>query len=86
MTLLHLAAKGGHLKVMDELLKNGVNIDARTKGACGYKSIGCSIHHLDGDIGRYKFITSVAALDATDSSPTIPSRTAEVVGLWLSTI
>lgn len=35
VTPLHLAAQGGHLKVMDELLERGANIDARTKGACG---------------------------------------------------
>lgn len=39
LTPLHLAAKGGHLKVMDELLERGANIDARTKGACGCKYI-----------------------------------------------
>ena len=37
VTPLHLAAKGGHLKVMDELLDQGADIDARTKGACGCK-------------------------------------------------
>lgn len=37
LTPLHLAAKGGHIKVMDELLERGANIDARTKGACGCK-------------------------------------------------
>lgn len=37
VTPLHLAAQGGHLKVMDELLERGANIDARTKGACGCK-------------------------------------------------
>ncbi|XP_042488522.1 phytochrome-interacting ankyrin-repeat protein 1-like [Macadamia integrifolia] len=36
VTPLHLAAHGGHLKVMDELLERGANIDARTKGACGW--------------------------------------------------
>ncbi|KAJ9556264.1 hypothetical protein OSB04_010878 [Centaurea solstitialis] len=36
LTPLHLAAKGGHIKVMDELLERGANIDARTKGACGW--------------------------------------------------
>lgn len=37
LTPLHLAAEGGHLEVMDELLERGANIDARTKGACGCK-------------------------------------------------
>jgi ankyrin repeat protein len=36
-TPLHLAAQGGHVKIMDELLERGANIDARTKGACGCK-------------------------------------------------
>lgn len=36
VTPLHLAAQGGHLKVMDELLERGADIDARTKGACGW--------------------------------------------------
>ncbi|EXC35173.1 hypothetical protein L484_022726 [Morus notabilis] len=36
ITPLHLAAEGGHLVVMDELLERGANIDARTKGACGW--------------------------------------------------
>lgn len=35
-TPLHLAAQGGHIKIMDELLERGANIDARTKGACGW--------------------------------------------------
>ncbi|AQK67648.1 Ankyrin-3 [Zea mays] len=35
-TPLHLAAQGGHVKIMDELLERGANIDARTKGACGW--------------------------------------------------
>ena len=33
--LLHLAAKGGHIKLMDELLERGAAIDALTKGTCG---------------------------------------------------
>ena len=37
VTPLHLAAKSGNIKVMDELLDRGANIDARTKGACGCK-------------------------------------------------
>lgn len=41
VTPLHLAAEGGHLEVMDELLERGANIDARTKGACG-----CKCHKL----------------------------------------
>ncbi|KAJ4783667.1 Ankyrin domain protein [Rhynchospora pubera] len=36
VTPLHLAAQGGYLKVMDELLERGADIDARTKGACGW--------------------------------------------------
>ncbi|CAL0314219.1 unnamed protein product [Lupinus luteus] len=36
VTPLHLAAEGGHLEVMDELLERSANIDARTKGACGW--------------------------------------------------
>ena len=35
LSLLHLAAKGGHIKLMDELLERGADIDARTKGTCG---------------------------------------------------
>lgn len=55
VTPLHLAAKGGHVKVMDKLLEHGANIDARTKGACGCKYIICchvfTLHHtLDGPI------------------------------------
>lgn len=37
VTPLHLAAQGGHLEVMDELLERGADIDARTRGACGCK-------------------------------------------------
>ncbi|XP_075087089.1 phytochrome-interacting ankyrin-repeat protein 1 isoform X2 [Nicotiana tabacum] len=41
VTPLHLAAKGGHLRVMDELLERGADIDARTKGVCGWTPL----HH-----------------------------------------
>jgi len=36
VTPLHLAAEGGHIGVMDVLLECGADIDARTKGACGW--------------------------------------------------
>ncbi len=36
-TPLHLAATGGHVAVMDELLEHGANMEARTKGGCGCK-------------------------------------------------
>ncbi|CAM8888293.1 hypothetical protein QQ045_025876 [Rhodiola kirilowii] len=36
VTPLHLAAEGGHLRIMDLLLEHGANIDARTKGSCGW--------------------------------------------------
>ncbi|GAB4834837.1 hypothetical protein Ancab_033105 [Ancistrocladus abbreviatus] len=36
VTPLHLAAEGDHLNVMDVLLERGTDIDARTKGACGW--------------------------------------------------
>lgn len=45
-TPLHLAAQGGHLKVMDELLERGADIDARTKGACGCMCLTFSFHCL----------------------------------------
>ncbi|KAK8916372.1 hypothetical protein KSP39_PZI022555 [Platanthera zijinensis] len=45
-TPLHLAAQGGHIKVMDLLLERGANIDARTKGACGYfAEAGTPLHN-----------------------------------------
>lgn len=34
-TPLHLAAAGGHIDVMDELLERGADIDVRIKGGCG---------------------------------------------------
>ena len=46
VTPLHLAAKGGHIQVMDELLERGANIDARTKGACGCKYIYLSYMNM----------------------------------------
>uniref|UniRef100_A0A7N0USB4 Uncharacterized protein n=1 Tax=Kalanchoe fedtschenkoi TaxID=63787 RepID=A0A7N0USB4_KALFE len=36
VTPLHLAAEGGHVRIMSLLLKHGADIDARTKGACGW--------------------------------------------------
>lgn len=44
VTPLHLAAEGGHLELMDELLERGADIDARTKGACGCKYINTISH------------------------------------------
>lgn len=46
VTPLHLAAEGGHLVVMDELLERGANIDARTKGACGCECLEYSFSPL----------------------------------------
>ncbi|KAJ9537571.1 hypothetical protein OSB04_030304 [Centaurea solstitialis] len=47
VTPLHLAAKGGHVKVMDELLERGANIDARTKGACGWTPLHTAAKERD---------------------------------------
>lgn len=47
-TPLHLAATGGHLHVMDELLERGANIEARTKGGCGCKYHGLFYSSLLG--------------------------------------
>jgi len=55
ITPLHLAAEGGHLRVMDVLLEHGANIDARTKGACGCKyplSLSLSLSHAHMRRGR----------------------------------
>ncbi|MCO5568201.1 hypothetical protein L7F22_021897 [Adiantum nelumboides] len=41
VTALHLAAAGGHIDVMDELLERGCNIDARTRLGCGWTPL----HH-----------------------------------------
>ena len=46
VTPLHLAAEGGHLEVMDELLERGANIDARTKGACGCKCLNLTFSYF----------------------------------------
>jgi ankyrin repeat protein len=37
VTALHLAAAGGHIEIMDELLEHGGDIDARTRIGCGCK-------------------------------------------------
>lgn len=51
LTPLHLVAKGSHIKVMDELLEHGANIDARTKGAYGCKyQLSYSQHRLKNNI------------------------------------
>ena len=47
-TPLHLAAAGGHIDVMDELLERGADIDVRTKGGCGceYFPAQISLHDV----------------------------------------
>ena len=40
-TPLHLAATGGHIDVMDELLERGADIEVRTKGGCGCEYLEC---------------------------------------------
>jgi ankyrin repeat protein len=59
LTSLHLAAKGGHLKVMDILLEHGANIDARTKGACGWTPL--HIAARKGDKEAVKFLVENGA-------------------------
>lgn len=41
---LHLAAAGGHIDVMDELLDRGADIEARTRGSCGCK-LALALYH-----------------------------------------
>ncbi|KAI0514171.1 hypothetical protein KFK09_010206 [Dendrobium nobile] len=52
-TPLHLAAQGGHIKVMDLLLEHGANIDARTKGACGWTPVHNAAKSRNKDAVRF---------------------------------
>jgi hypothetical protein len=56
-TPLHLAAAGGHIDVMDELLERGADIDVRTKGGCGCEylpaQISCTKFSL---FGNHQFV------------------------------
>lgn len=64
ITPLHLAAEGGHLEVMDELLERGADIDARTWGACGckYHFFFCKNLFLDGILSETFFISFEAMI------------------------
>ncbi|CAA7395545.1 unnamed protein product [Spirodela intermedia] len=53
VTPLHLAAEGGHLKVMDALLEHGANIDARTKGACGWTPLHAAAKERNKEAIRF---------------------------------
>ena len=53
VTPLHLAAEGGHLGVMDELLERGANIDARTKGACGWTPLHIAAKERNRDAVKF---------------------------------
>uniref|UniRef100_A0A453MP23 Uncharacterized protein n=1 Tax=Aegilops tauschii subsp. strangulata TaxID=200361 RepID=A0A453MP23_AEGTS len=52
-TPLHLAAQGGHVKIMDELLERGANIDARTKGACGWTPLHIAAKERNKRVVRF---------------------------------
>lgn len=64
VTPLHLAAQGGHLRVMDELLERGANIDARTKGACGWTPLHNAAKERNKD--AIKFLIENGAFLAAD--------------------
>ncbi|XP_011626985.1 26S proteasome non-ATPase regulatory subunit 10 isoform X2 [Amborella trichopoda] len=64
VTPLHLAAQGGYIKVMDELLERGANIDARTRGACGWTPLHSAAKERNKE--AVKFLVENGAFLAAD--------------------